>query len=133
MFVMFFAFRHISSFATFPQTIFLCERLSRNHEVLVTQIATQRHFIYKTALPKLHRSRQGVSMKTYINGAENQNEVTVDMKMVCEANASSHTPPEDRQACLSGAERGYHGAKRSYLVTSTKKSSGDFNSRCFFR
>ena len=40
-------------------------------------------------------------------------------KLLCEANASSHTPPEDRQARLSGAGRGYHGAKRSYLVTST--------------
>ncbi len=35
--------------------------------------------------------------------------------------ASSHTPPEDRQARLSDVGRGYHGAKRCYLVTSTKK------------
>ena len=34
-------------------------------------------------------------------------------------NASSHIPPEDLQARLQGAGRGYHGAKRSYLVTST--------------
>ena len=33
--------------------------------------------------------------------------------------ASSHSPPEARQARLSGVGRGYHGAKRSYLVTST--------------
>ena len=34
--------------------------------------------------------------------------------------ASSHTPTEDRQARLSGVWRGYHEAKRCYLVTSTK-------------
>ena len=36
-------------------------------------------------------------------------------------NASSHSPLEDRQACLSGEERENHEAKRSYLVISTKK------------
>ena len=41
--------------------------------------------------------------------------------MFCEAKASSHTSLEDRQACLAGEERGYHGAKRSYLVTSTRE------------
>ena len=40
-------------------------------------------------------------------------------------NSSSHIPPEDLQARLQGAGRGYHGAKRSYLVTSTKTQEGE--------
>ena len=48
-------------------------------------------------------------------------EVTFSIMVVQSTTASSHSPPEDRQARLSGAGRGYHGAKRSYLVTSTKK------------
>ena len=35
-------------------------------------------------------------------------------------NAGSHPPLEDRQARLSGKERGYHGAERSYPVIPTK-------------
>ena len=36
-------------------------------------------------------------------------------------NASSYTLPEDLQARLQGAGRGYHEAKRSYLVTPTNR------------
>ena len=46
-------------------------------------------------------------------------------------NASSHIQPEDLQARLQGAGRGYHGAKRSYLVTSTKEKHFLFW-KCFF-
>ena len=45
----------------------------------------------------------------------------VDSKLFCVANAGSHTPLVDRQACLSGAEREYHAVKRSYPVIPTKK------------
>ena len=44
--------------------------------------------------------------------------------------ASSHTPPEDRGARLPGAGRGYHEAKRSYLVTSTKKERQKSKNSC---
>ena len=39
--------------------------------------------------------------------------------MICEANAGSHLPLEDRQARLSGAERANLRAMREYPVTST--------------
>ena len=63
--------------------------------------------------------------------------ITVLIFQTCSARhcASSHTPSEVRQARLSGAGRGYHGAKRSYLVTlivSGIKSRRCFLSRCSF-
>jgi len=45
--------------------------------------------------------------------------------MICEANAGSHLPLEDRQARLSGAERANLRAMREYPVTSTTKSLGN--------
>ena len=46
-------------------------------------------------------------------------------------NAGSHSPLGDRQARLSGVERGNHGAKRSYPVTPTKIGFGKQFSKPF--
>ena len=46
-------------------------------------------------------------------------------------NASSHIPPEDLQACLQGAGRGYHGAAWSSLSPRPKRSTSFFGSASF--